>query len=98
MRSRREEVMAQLSGPNETIICFSAFPRIGCPGFTEPILEVSNLVLLSFVCVGNVQRLMNCCDLHRFSIFKLVFKDPYIPLFCAFFPEIRNIIAIIIVI
>ena len=41
MRSRREEVMAQLSGPNETIICFSAFPRIGCPGFTEPILEVS---------------------------------------------------------
>jgi len=41
MRSRREEIMKQLTDPNETVVCFSAFPRIGCPGFTEPIIETS---------------------------------------------------------
>jgi len=41
MRSRREEVLQHLDETHETIICFAAFPRIGCPQFTEPICEVS---------------------------------------------------------
>ncbi|XP_047144925.1 glutamate--cysteine ligase catalytic subunit isoform X1 [Hydra vulgaris] len=40
MRSRREELMRVLK-ENETVICFASFPRIGCPGFTEPILASS---------------------------------------------------------
>lgn len=41
MRTRREEVMAMLNANNEVAVCFAAFPRIGCPGFTEPICPVS---------------------------------------------------------
>ena len=41
MRSRREDLMKLLKGPQETIVCYAAFPRIGCPQFTEPIINSS---------------------------------------------------------
>ncbi|XP_066922074.1 glutamate--cysteine ligase catalytic subunit-like [Clytia hemisphaerica] len=41
MKSRREELERMIQRPNEAIICFASFPRIGCPDFTEPTYEVS---------------------------------------------------------
>lgn len=40
MRARREEVMAMLE-PEETLLCLTSFPRLGCPGFTYPICETN---------------------------------------------------------
>ncbi|GAV03361.1 hypothetical protein RvY_13795 [Ramazzottius varieornatus] len=35
MRRRRAEAQRQLPD-NETVLCFTAFPRLGCPNFTNP--------------------------------------------------------------
>lgn len=41
MKTRREELERMLQRPNESVICFASFPRIGCPNFTEPSYETS---------------------------------------------------------
>lgn len=42
MEKRRKQLLEVLGGPQETIICFSAFPRIGCPLFTEPMINITS--------------------------------------------------------